>query len=285
MVGRPRPRRPRRLSAGARPPRGGARAHPHRHHPDGRGVAAHHAERALKSYHWAFLAQPHPAARDADRQGPGLLPRAHAEELGRPARPLAVLGRGAGALPRAAAGARRACTPCARTIAPAPASTGSSTRPTSPPAARSPARRSCSGRSDYLGRGGANPLEVWQALVHERRRAPRSKSGHFLAEENPKDTLAALLPFLQRRRGARTMRVSSRPRASPRAGTQGAMATLAAGSRIFAAANSGMTAREHDAMKPDRQSPAGAQADAAGRAAHRSRWRWAAAARAGSPTS
>ena len=49
--------------------------------------------------------------------------------------------------------------------------------------------------SDYLGRGGANPLEVWRAWCTSVA-APRSKSGHFLAEENPKDTLAALVPFL-----------------------------------------------------------------------------------------
>ena len=50
------------------------------------------------------------AARDADRQGPDLLSRAHAEELDRAARSLAVLGRGAGALSRAAEGAgARAC--------------------------------------------------------------------------------------------------------------------------------------------------------------------------------
>ncbi|MEQ1612653.1 MAG: alpha/beta hydrolase, partial [Hyphomicrobiaceae bacterium] len=49
--------------------------------------------------------------------------------------------------------------------------------------------------SDYIGKGASNPLEVW------RRWAPgvigtEIKSGHFLAEENPDDTLRALVSFL-----------------------------------------------------------------------------------------
>lgn len=50
--------------------------------------------------------------------------------------------------------------------------------------------------SDYIGKGAAQPLDVW------RRWAPGVKgveirSGHFLAEENPDDLIAALLPFLR----------------------------------------------------------------------------------------
>jgi haloacetate dehalogenase len=49
--------------------------------------------------------------------------------------------------------------------------------------------------SDYIGKGTSSPREVWL------RWAPdlvgvEIKSGHFLAEENPTDTLAALLPFV-----------------------------------------------------------------------------------------
>jgi haloacetate dehalogenase len=49
--------------------------------------------------------------------------------------------------------------------------------------------------SDYVGKGTASPLEVW------RRWAPivtgtEIRSGHFLAEENPADTLVAMLPFV-----------------------------------------------------------------------------------------
>jgi haloacetate dehalogenase len=47
----------------------------------------------------------------------------------------------------------------------------------------------------YLGRGSANPLDVWKTWCPDLTGAP-VKCGHFLAEENPKDTLAALLPFL-----------------------------------------------------------------------------------------
>jgi haloacetate dehalogenase len=49
--------------------------------------------------------------------------------------------------------------------------------------------------SDYLGRGSADPLEVWKAWCANVTGA-MVKSGHFLAEENPEDTLAALVPFL-----------------------------------------------------------------------------------------
>jgi haloacetate dehalogenase len=49
--------------------------------------------------------------------------------------------------------------------------------------------------SDYVGKGAVSPLDVW------RRWCPgitgqEIHSGHFLHEENPKDTLAALVPFI-----------------------------------------------------------------------------------------
>jgi haloacetate dehalogenase len=49
--------------------------------------------------------------------------------------------------------------------------------------------------TEYLGRGGANPLAPWEKWCPDVKGAA-VKSGHFLAEENPGDTLAALLPFL-----------------------------------------------------------------------------------------
>ena len=49
--------------------------------------------------------------------------------------------------------------------------------------------------SEYLGRGSVNPLEVWRTWCTSVDGA-EVKSGHFLAEENPQATLAALLPFL-----------------------------------------------------------------------------------------
>ena len=66
---RPRPGRARRLSAGARSPRGGARAHPHRHHADGRDVAAHHGGARHRRLSLAVPGAALSAARDADRQG------------------------------------------------------------------------------------------------------------------------------------------------------------------------------------------------------------------------
>jgi len=49
--------------------------------------------------------------------------------------------------------------------------------------------------SEYLGRGSARPLDVWRPWCRELSGA-EIRSGHFLAEENPQDTLAALVPFL-----------------------------------------------------------------------------------------
>jgi haloacetate dehalogenase len=46
-----------------------------------------------------------------------------------------------------------------------------------------------------------NPLEVWRAWCTAVTAATVT-SGHFLAEENPTDTLAALIPFLAAQRGA-----------------------------------------------------------------------------------
>jgi haloacetate dehalogenase len=56
--------------------------------------------------------------------------------------------------------------------------------------------------SDYLGRRGANPLDVWRAWCRNLDGAA-IPSGHFLAEENPRDTLAALVPFLMSLGGTR----------------------------------------------------------------------------------
>ncbi len=84
---------------------------------------------------------------------------------------------------------------CARTTGRAPATTASPM-----PTSRAKDRKiNCPTLllwgSDYIGKGAADPLEVW------RRWAPgvtgvEIRSGHFLAEENPSDTLRALLPFL-----------------------------------------------------------------------------------------
>ena len=56
--------------------------------------------------------------------------------------------------------------------------------------------------SDYLGRGAGNPLDVWRTWCTNVDGAV-VKSGHFLAEENPKATLAALVPFLTANLGSK----------------------------------------------------------------------------------
>jgi haloacetate dehalogenase len=50
--------------------------------------------------------------------------------------------------------------------------------------------------SDYMGKGAASPLEVWQTWCCKVDGTP-IESGHFLHEENPKAMLAALLAFLK----------------------------------------------------------------------------------------
>ncbi len=52
--------------------------------------------------------------------------------------------------------------------------------------------------SDYIGKGGAQPLDVWRAWA-DNVTGCEIRSGHFLAEENPADTAAALIAFLQSR--------------------------------------------------------------------------------------
>jgi pimeloyl-ACP methyl ester carboxylesterase len=51
------------------------------------------------------------------------------------------------------------------------------------------------GGSDYLGKRGADPLQVWRGWCSDLAGA-EIDSGHFLAEENPEATVAAMLPFL-----------------------------------------------------------------------------------------
>ena len=57
--------------------------------------------------------------------------------------------------------------------------------------------------SHYLGRGGAKPLDVWRTWCSSELSGAEIESGHFLMEENPEATLAALLPFLAAQRDMR----------------------------------------------------------------------------------
>lgn len=50
--------------------------------------------------------------------------------------------------------------------------------------------------SNYMGRGSASPLDIWRTWAANVT-GSEIASGHFLAEENPKVTLASLLPFLR----------------------------------------------------------------------------------------
>jgi haloacetate dehalogenase len=49
--------------------------------------------------------------------------------------------------------------------------------------------------SDYVGKGAVKPLDVWRQWCTDVQ-GQEISSGHFLMEENPTDTLAALLPFI-----------------------------------------------------------------------------------------
>jgi haloacetate dehalogenase len=56
--------------------------------------------------------------------------------------------------------------------------------------------------SDYLGKRGLKPLQIWRSWCNDLSGA-EIPSGHFLAEENPGATLAALLPFIAAQGAAR----------------------------------------------------------------------------------
>jgi len=56
--------------------------------------------------------------------------------------------------------------------------------------------------SDYLGKRGLKPLEIWRGWCSDLSGA-KVDAGHFLAEENPSETLAALLPFIATQGAAR----------------------------------------------------------------------------------
>ena len=163
-----------------------------RHHPDRRGVAAHHAAVGRQDLSLAVPGPAVPAARDADRQGSGLLSGAHAQELGRPARPVAVLA------PEALAHYRALLQDPARVHAICEDyRAGAEHRPH--PRRGRPCRRPQDRLSDARAVPAAtcagDPLDIWRAWCTNVSGAIVT-SGHFLAEENPQETLAALIPFL-----------------------------------------------------------------------------------------
>ena len=130
------------------------------------------AERRHKAYHWAFLAQPHPLPETLIGKDPVYYLEHTLKSWAGP-RDLSPFSAEALAHYRALLqepGAR------ARRVRGLPrrrhASTAGSTRPTSQPAARSPARHSCCGATT-ISAGGGSPLEVWRGWCTERRPARR----------------------------------------------------------------------------------------------------------------
>jgi haloacetate dehalogenase len=55
--------------------------------------------------------------------------------------------------------------------------------------------------SDYVGKGSVNPLDIWRKWCTDVT-GVEITSGHFLVEENPADTLKALVPFIKAASGA-----------------------------------------------------------------------------------
>ena len=158
-----------------------------RHHPDGRAFPAHrhglrHGLLALVLPRPAASASRAPDRRRSRRVLPA--PRTHAVRRG-----------GARRIPPLLHRSRQRSTPCARTTAPARPSTCVSTRPTRRPAGGSPARCRRSGaRKNGLDRW-YDVLAVWRDWADDVR-GHGIDCGHYLAEEAPEETLAALEPFL-----------------------------------------------------------------------------------------
>ena len=216
------------------------------------------------------------AARAPDRQGPGLLRRAHAGELGRSARPVAVFA------PEALASYRALLEEPARMHAVCEdyragatidrrlddADMAAGRRIACPTFSSGPTTTSAAARRSI----------VWRLWCSATLSGAAVESGHYQAEENPKDTLAALIPFLspgsahrkdardpdrlQRMAGTRRQRYCAGIHSTPPLPT------------------AGMTEVMNRPARPCRC--ASRPCPPRGR---RSRWRWAAAARAGLRTS
>ena len=148
---------------------------------------------ALKIYHWSFLAQPFPLPETLiDGHGEFFLRHKMASQTRSKISTRSIRARCSIISRRSAI--PPACMPCARITAPAPMPITTTTRRTSRLAARSPSR---------CWRYGATPASPARRRPRSRPgsngrpicRAPRSKSGHFLPEENPAATATALQDF------------------------------------------------------------------------------------------
>ena len=127
------------------------------------------AERAIKSYHWAFLAQPHPLPETLIGKEPvyylehTLKSWAEAAATSRPSR------RRRWRTTARCCRSRPACTPSARTIAPAPPSTGSLDEADLAAGRKIACPTFVLWASDYLGRR-RHAARRLEDLVHRRRR-------------------------------------------------------------------------------------------------------------------
>jgi haloacetate dehalogenase len=158
------------------------------------------AERAIRSYHWAFLAQPHPLPEALIGHDPVYYAE-HTLKSWAMSRDLAPFSAEALAHYRALLGdPARVHAVCEDYRA------GAGIDRQLDEADRAAGRRiDCPTlvlwATGYLGRGGPDPLEVWHAWCTDVTGAA-VHSGHFLAEENPEATRDALLSFLRARAGA-----------------------------------------------------------------------------------
>jgi haloacetate dehalogenase len=154
------------------------------------------ASSAIASYHWSFLAQPHPMPETLIGTDPAYYV-AHTLATWTRARDLSAFDPGALAHYRAALLApERIRAVCEDYRA------GAAIDREIDRADRDADRRmSCPTLllwgSDYVGKGSADPLDVWRGWASDVSGHVIS-SGHFLAEEAPEETLAAILPFLSR---------------------------------------------------------------------------------------
>jgi haloacetate dehalogenase len=162
-----------------------------------RGITA---ERAIASYHWAFLAQPQPLPETLIAADPVFYAEHTLESWAGP-RDLSPFS------PAALAQYRALLQDPARVHAVCEDYRAGATVDRQYDEADRAAGRKVQcptlvlWGSNYVGRGGTDPLEVWRGWCADLT-GREIASGHFLAEENPQQTLAALLPFLLAQREA-----------------------------------------------------------------------------------
>ena len=126
------------------------------------------ADRAVKRLPLGVPGAALSVARDADRQGPGLLPRAHAEELGEAGATLATSRPRRWRTIARCCRSRRAFTPSARTTAPAPTIDRRLDEADMAAGRKIACPTFVLWGSDYLGRGRVKPLDVWRAWCTQR---------------------------------------------------------------------------------------------------------------------